>query len=195
MCAARSLSGPSLALLAACLCACSDAARGWQPLAAAAMAPAQQQQQRKALAARDAMFENLLDKLTATLQADGAAGAIGVCKQLAPLLAETVARRHGVRIGRTSDKLRNASNAAPDWAVAPLQRRPLEPTFLAGPGGELGALLPIRVQAPCMQCHGPEAALAEEVRAQLQAQYPDDRATGYALNELRGWFWVEVPPQ
>jgi hypothetical protein len=27
----------------------------------------------------------------------------------------------------------------------------------------------------------------------LAARYPDDRATGFAPGDLRGWFWVEVP--
>lgn len=183
------------ALVLLLLAACGDPAGSWSPVPADQLSPAQQKQQQRALAARDMLFEELVGKLKQTLAADGPAGAIAVCKQLAPQLAETVSRRQSLRIGRTSDKLRNAGNAAPAWAATRLPLRPTAPEFLAGPAGELGALLPIRVQAPCLACHGPTSAIAPEVLQQLRQQYPDDRATGYALNDLRGWFWVEVPPQ
>ena len=55
-------------------------------------------------------------------------------------------------------------------------------------------LLPIRLQPQCTMCHGPAAAIADEVRAEIAASYPDDRATGFATGDLRGWFWVEVRP-
>ncbi len=35
--------------------------------------------------------------------------------------------------------------------------------------------------------------LAEGVGERLAELYPDDRATGFAPGELRGWFWMKVP--
>jgi hypothetical protein len=63
----------------------------------------------------------------------------------------------------------------------------------AGPAGELGVLMPIRVLPPCLACHGVEDALQAAVRAALAEGYPEDQATGFADGDLRGWFWVEVP--
>jgi len=45
----------------------------------------------------------------------------------------------------------------------------------------------------CVVCHGDPAQIPDAVLAALAARYPDDRATGFAEGDLRGWFWVEVP--
>ena len=34
----------------------------------------------------------------------------------------------------------------------------------------------------------------DALAAAIAADYPQDRATGYGPDELRGWFWVEVAP-
>jgi hypothetical protein len=68
-------------------------------------------------------------------------------------------------IGRTSHKLRNAANVAPAWADPFVAELAEDPTYVAGPNGELGA----------------------EV-------YPDDQGVGFLEGDLRGWFWVEAPP-
>jgi hypothetical protein len=31
------------------------------------------------------------------------------------------------------------------------------------------------------------------VREELAERYPADRATGFKVGDIRGWFWVEVP--
>ena len=55
-------------------------------------------------------------------------------------------------------------------------------------------MLPILLQPECEMCHGEPAAVAEEVRARIDEHYPDDQALGFTAGDLRGWFWVEVPP-
>lgn len=187
---------PRLPILAGAglLLACSDRApSGWQPLAMDAIQPAQQSQMQKALAARDELAKELLTTLTTTIQEKGAPAAIAVCRELAPRIAIATSTRLSVQIGRTSDRLRNPGNVAPTWATAALAARPAQPTYLKGPAGELGALLPIRVQATCLLCHGSRETLAPEVVAQLAKLYEGDEATGYKVDDLRGWFWVEVP--
>lgn len=184
------------ALLPCVLAACGGASGSWSTVTPDQFSPPQSRQRDRAVTARDTLARELLGKLTQTLQADGPADAIGVCRELAPMLAETVSRQMSLRIGRTSDRLRNPENSAPAWAWESLQRRPESPTFLAGPGGELGVLLPIRVQMPqCLGCHGAVESIDPAVREQLHRLYPDDRAIGYRQDDLRGWFWVEVPRQ
>ena len=104
-----------------------------------------------------------------------------------------VGRSEGLRVGRTSDRLRNPANTGPEWAQPLLATRPAEATFALGPKGELGAILPIRLQASCLACHGESAKLAPGVVDALRKAYPKDQATGYHEGDLRGWFWVEVP--
>ncbi len=46
-------------------------------------------------------------------------------------------------------------------------------------------------EKPCLACHG--KALAPQVRARLDALYPEDRATGYEAGEIRGAFTLSRP--
>ncbi len=43
----------------------------------------------------------------------------------------------------------------------------------------------------CKQCHG--ARIKPDVKARLQALYPEDEATGFKKGELRGIFWAKLP--
>ena len=45
---------------------------------------------------------------------------------------------------------------------------------------------PIILQAPCLGCHGPVENIEPEVKAILNNKYPDDKATGYQMDDLRG---------
>jgi hypothetical protein len=59
------------------------------------------------------------------------------------------------------------------------------------PGGTSGYVEPILLQSPCLACHGD--ALAPEVAARIGELYPEDRAVGFQVGDLRGVFWVELP--
>lgn len=154
----------------------------------------QEQQYAQALAARGAMFEALMSRVSAEIAQSGPAGTVGVCNEAAPQIAATVAAEHGLRIGRTSWKLRNPANAAPDWAADLLEDRPVQERLARGPEGQLGVTMPIHLSSNCLVCHGQREQLAADVREALSTNYPDDHATGFADGDLRGWFWVEVPP-
>jgi hypothetical protein len=159
----------------------------------AEMTEVQKQQQQVALAARDAMFEQLLGKLMEVLGAAGPAAAIDVCRREAPQIAVDVGRQYGVAIGRTSQRLRNPKNAPPDWAKPLVRSQAGEPRFLALDDGQLAALLPIRLKAQCLMCHGSQEEMLPDVRQALARHYPEDQATGFREGDLRGWFWVTVP--
>jgi hypothetical protein len=56
--------------------------------------------------------------------------------------------------------------------------------------------LPIIVSQPlCLQCHGSESDIAAETREAILAIYPDDKATGYRLNDLRGIWRIILSPE
>lgn len=166
----------------------------WVPLAPDAMTEDQTRQAEQAQQARSAMFERLQGELMQALETDGADGAIGICSEIAPAIAGEVSREFGLEIGRTSFRLRNPENAPPAWAAPHVAREVAEPRFLADPAsGDLGALLPIRLQPACMLCHGPEDMIPEPVRQAIAEHYPDDRATGFQPDDLRGYFVVRVP--
>lgn len=126
--------------------------------------------------------------------AKGAVGAIGACRVEAPALAEAHSSE-GVRVGRTSHRLRNPANTAPDW-VSPvlhdyLAGNAVEPREIQLGEGRAGYVEPTLTQPLCLTCHG--AALAPEVASRIQELYPDDQAVGFEAGDLRGVFWVEYP--
>ncbi len=166
----------------------------WNPIAPQAMGDAQEARFRLAVAARDDMFNRLFAALAEAVAADGAAGAIGVCKDQAPRIATAVSRDHGLMIGRTSGRTRNPANIAPPWALGALQQHPVEPVAFANTDGSLGVLMPIRMMSTCLACHGEPDVMQPDVRAALAKSYPNDTATGYREGDLRGWFWIELPP-
>lgn len=176
----------------------ASVASAWTPVAPERLTQSQQAQRQLALEAKDAMFSRLFAALGEAMAKPapegGAAGAIGVCRDQAPKIAQAVAREKGVMIGRTSEKLRNPANAAPSWAASLLADQPADARLAANTDGSLGVTLPIKLAANCLACHGNSDTMDPAVKAAIAAKYPKDQATGFKEGELRGWFWVEVPP-
>ncbi len=136
-------------------------------------------------------------KLMAALHAGlekGPAEAVTACRQEAPEIASSLATTT-LHMGRTSRRLRNPQNAPELWMA------PLLDEFLAASPGEIehrvvatgpdsmGYVEPIYMAPLCLTCHG--EAVAPGVRDRLHALYPQDEATGYAIGDFRGLFWVE----
>jgi len=166
----------------------------WERLLPGLMTETQKAQQELVLTATNALVSETMGELMAALDAGDAAEAINVCREKAPLVAVHVSEQYGVRIGRTSQRLRNPDNVAPAWAQTYVEDLVADPTYLAGPDGEMGALLPIHLKADCQMCHGPAEMIDDDIKAAIAEHYPDDQAVGFADGELRGWFWVEAPP-
>jgi hypothetical protein len=160
--------------------------------------PAERERFEAARAAAQRLFERLGGRLLQAVSEGGPAAAIDVCRSAAPAIADEVSAERGLRIGRTSHRLRSPANAPPDWAAELVRSLPEDPEA-AGPwafrlgDGRLGVTLPIRAKKMCLTCHGDREAMPGEVRAAIASAYPDDRATGFREGDLRGIFWVVVP--
>ncbi len=152
---------------------------------------------RKAIAAKakDSLFTRLSGRLMEVMQSAGPAAAIDVCSQEAVAIAEAVGKEYGVTIGRTSFKLRNPANAPRDWVKPFVEQRSDTPQHVQLDDGSLGALFPIHLKVNCLMCHGQPDDILDVVKPELAKRYPNDAATGFKLDELRGWFWVEVPAE
>jgi hypothetical protein len=127
--------------------------------------------------------------------ADGPEAAISACRLEVPRLARHLAV-DGIDIGRTSHRLRNPDNAPRDW-VRPLlaaytvetgERDP-QVTLLAD--GRIGYVEPISIKPACLLCHG--TGIPAPAAQRIAELYPQDQATGFAVDEFRGLFWVEFP--
>jgi hypothetical protein len=166
----------------------------WEKVLPGLMTDTQKAQQELVATAVNALASEMMGELTAALDSGDAGAAIAVCKEKAPGVAANVNETYGVKIGRTSHKLRNAANVAPAWADPFVAELAEDPTYVAGPNGELGALLPIKLRAECQMCHGPVEEIDESIMAAITEVYPDDQGVGFLEGDLRGWFWVEAPP-
>lgn len=137
------------------------------------------------------------DLKTALVQGleQGPAQAIEACRTRAPQISASLSV-DGVRLGRSSHRLRNPANTAPDW-VAPVMESWVsdpdarEATTVDLSDGRQGYVEPIMVQPLCLTCHGD--SLTPDLAARIADLYPDDQATGFAEGDSRGIFWVEYP--
>lgn len=190
-----SLAAALAVCLSVCCGGCADPQGSWIELAAGTLSPAESKQLEAANAAREALFNTLMERLVAAIQEGGPASAISVCKDAAPTLAREVGTARGLTIGRTAYRLRNPRNTPPAWAVPYVEAQRGEPVFLRDESnGAFAALFPIKLKSECLQCHGAAEEIQPDVREALRKAYPRDNATDFKEGELRGWFHVTVPP-
>jgi hypothetical protein len=137
-------------------------------------------------------------RMQAALQQGMASGgpvaAIGVCKDIAPDIAERLSAESGAAVSRTSLKVRNPDNAPEDWQTDVLhdfESGETEEFFerVGDSGGRYMKAIP--TGGLCLNCHG--TVLPPDVAARLKEAYPRDEATGYYLGDVRGAFSVVWP--
>lgn len=138
--------------------------------------------------------------LAQALKDGGPKGAIGACVSLSPDIDATISEEHSIEIGRTALKVRNTENAPDDWEIAGLERfakqiaegadhHKLEhhEITVTTEGQRLFRYMkPIMMQEMCLACHGPN--MAQELKSEIAKSYPDDKAIGFNIGELRGAF-------
>ena len=160
----------------------------------------------RAKAAAQAFSSRLREQLMQQMGQGGPVAAVNFCASEAPVIAETVGREYGVRLGRVavSGRNRNSANVAQGWQAEALAKvsaavagggKPQDQVVVLRDGLPAGVALGffkgIAVEPACLGCHG--SNIAPPVAAAIRAQYPADRATGFAAGDLRGGLWVEVP--
>lgn len=145
----------------------------------------------------NALQAALLARLGEQMKSGGPASAVRVCRDEAQAIGARVAREQGLALGRTSHRLRNPQNAAPQWAAALVREG--AGTKAGSPGvrvfdlgDRVGVARPIGFVEMCGACHGAPERIPAEVRALVASAYPADAATGFAPGDLRGWIWAEV---
>lgn len=148
----------------------------------------------RAKAAAGTLKKTLMGALTAAMQA-GPGEAVTACNTKAPAITAAAAQA-GVKVGRTSQKVRNPDNAPAPWLVPLLEEYGKLPADQAKPrvvdieGGGKGYVEPLYVGGLCVTCHGAPESLPAEVKDRLAALYPQDAAVGYAPGDFRGLVWV-----
>ncbi len=152
-------------------------------------------------AAADHLMETLGRELKSAMARGGAISAIHVCSNRAQAITDSLSQVHNMTLRRVSERFRNPNDAPTDLEKHILARfaesnAPADTIFPVGEGETRAYLYlrPIRIKGPvCLRCHGNTDRIAPDVLDKLAALYPDDRATGYKLKDLRGAFSVRVP--
>ena len=173
-------------------------------LAAPALADDTQARVEASRAAAKQLFETLRDEMQTAVQTGGPVAAIEVCHDKAQVLTKKIADETGWRVARTSHKIRNPKNAPDAWEAQVLedfQKRkangePLETMeffAIVEEGGKKSFryMKAIPLGGVCSNCHGP--VLKPEVVQKLDQYYPDDKARGFQVGDLRGAFTITQP--
>jgi len=136
--------------------------------------------------------------LIAAIQQDGLLHALGFCNIEAIPLTQQMEAKHGASIKRVSDNYRNPNNAANEGElhyIAHFQKEidagnEPKPVVLSN-GGMTRFYYPIITNAMCLQCHGKPERIDVDVLQKIKVLYPNDLATGYEENEVRGIWSIE----
>ena len=145
--------------------------------------------------------KRLKGELMAAIKAGGPAAAIPVCHTAAPAIADEMTSKPLLSVGRTAIKLRNPSNAPDDWERRVLNifqnkadqgvdlksLKHFETSSLDG-ARVFRYMKAIPVGKPCLTCHG--VNVSAELKEKIQEIYPEDKATGFGLGQLRGAFTI-----
>lgn len=136
----------------------------------------------------------LKPQLLNAMQQGGPEEAVKICAKVAPQISMQLSSDSGWQVKRVSLRARNTSTAIPDsW-----EKTVLEEFDQRHASGETAVALSATIQTDnefrymkaqgvgplCLTCHGD--AVADNVKQVLKTYYPDDRATGYRLGEIRG---------
>jgi len=139
-------------------------------------------------------------ELMSAMKSSGPRAAIAICNEKAPEIAAATSNDLGLKIGRTSHKLRNKNNAPDEWEKAVLEKF----LKLKDQGSDFAALEDHLIQGDmfrymkaiptkdiCAICHGQD--ISPSLYEQIIALYPDDQAIGFNDGDIRGAFSVSIP--
>lgn len=143
-----------------------------------------------AMATKSVLAKNLIGKI----QKSGTLAALNFCNVKASPLTDSLSIVHKASIKRVSDKPRNLKNKANTEELKAisvfkkdLQLKKESVPILVENSKNVNFYYPIVTNGKCLQCHGDsEVAIQKDVLKQLNKQYPNDLATGYNVNEIRG---------
>ncbi len=143
--------------------------------------------------------ESLKTVLIKEIQTNGIVAAVSVCSDTAQVLTNNYGISKGIYIKRVSFKNRNPMNVPDQFEARVLnmfedqfRKNELKPETeyaeLIEDNGiyKIRYMKPIFVQPECLNCHGTEEQIAPQVKEVINKIYPEDKARGYQMGDLRG---------
>jgi mono/diheme cytochrome c family protein len=132
--------------------------------------------------------------LMGTIQKKGILEALAFCNEKAYPLTDSMSVVHNATIKRVSDKPRNENNKASTEELGYIETfkqviaNNEEPSPIVKEGDDkIHVYYPITTNTMCLQCHGkPNETIEPSTLSKLSSLYPNDKAIGYDVNEVRG---------
>jgi len=127
--------------------------------------------------------------------------AVYVCAQKAPEISAFYSSLPGLTVRRASARNRNPNNSPNDYETKALEVLANRP---AAAGDEYfewtednGAktfryVKAIKVAKACLNCHGDTEKMDPELLTALAETYPEDKAVGFGMGDLRGVFTISI---
>ncbi len=170
-------------------------------------AQANNQLKERAMKSKVIMQEFMLElkgELQTSMKASGPIATIDVCKNKAPAIAKKLSDKTGWKVARTSLKPRNANNTPDAWETKVLHEfekrknkgEKIKPMAYFKNVNNNGVesfrfMKAIPTGKPCLTCHG--GNIKPDLAAKLDASYPEDKARGFKLGDIRGAFTITQP--
>lgn len=142
----------------------------------------------------------LLSEVQNAIEEGDIAHAVNYCNAEALALTQQLNEKYDVEVSRVSHKYRNPVNKASDEELDVIahyltnldRNDALEPIVREQADGSIVFYAPILLASPlCMQCHGePGEDIKTEDFITIQMLYPDDKAYGFNMGDLRGLWRV-----
>ena len=141
--------------------------------------------------------QTLGKNLTGAIMEGGTIHALDFCNVQAMPLTDSMSKLYNATINRVSDKPRNQNNAANAKELEQIDYykgliaegktgKDIQPNVEIK-GDKVHFYYPILTNEMCLQCHGAKNEVVKpETLAMLAELYPEDKATGYGDNEVRG---------
>lgn len=132
--------------------------------------------------------------LMGAIQKEGVLHALSFCNVQAMPLTDSMATKHQATIRRVSDKNRNPLNKANTKELEYIKHfkgelsngKQAQP-IVVEENQKVNFYYPIVTNDMCLKCHGsPEKDIAPKTLKQIKLLYPNDKAIGYNVNEVRG---------
>lgn len=131
--------------------------------------------------------------LMTAIQNTGTSGALSFCNEKAYALTDSMAVIQKANIKRVSDKPRNQANQANAAELEYIKtfkeviaNQESPNPIVQESDNKVQVYYPILTSAMCLQCHGKPKNIEPSTLSKLTLLYPDDKAIGYGLNEVRG---------
>lgn len=128
------------------------------------------------------------------IQKEGTLAALNFCNTKAIPLTDSMSVAKNATIKRVSDKPRNPKNKVNSAEEIYIQmfkediknNKDSEPIVVEN-SNNVNVYYPIITNSMCLQCHGaPKSQIRETILAGINNKYPNDKAIGYNINEVRG---------